>query len=804
MITRKALGAIALATTCVVPLAAFAGDPTPDLVPGGASDGLLFGGDVGIGVLGVTGHNPGQFGRYNGLNTNGIDVVGHFELNARKPWNSGGTRYYELYGNNLVLQTGSHFASGVGSSNGFGSATTNALVNEGTVGFNVGNQGIWGLATHYRAITYTGNIIDSLYSVNGSQATLNNNLPAWGGATATHPGIPNFTVSGLRATGAMQPVQVGTRRDIVGGVGKYIFGNWTFIAGVRHEHKQGSLEESYFGPWGGTAFPLPVDYDTDRYDATLAYTTPKLQGSIQYTFSHFADNNLFVNLPYPISNSAVPFQLSTAYSTPPSNEAHYLTLMMGSNKIVPLTRVNLNARVGLEKQDDTFAPNTADPNPLGAPGLGNLNAALQGTTANSPNITATVYQVNVRTFSYPTPDLDINAEYGVDGRNVNLNQYKVFVGAEGGASNANFNGFAFVVPVEWLKQNGGGDVQYRILPQSDTKVRVGYHFKITDRSNAQVGHSFTNIASAAVLSRLGLLGNGSLTFDYTDRSGSLNYLTPWSNLETGISNSPAAGPTYSGAYYQAPMTSEAVTARAYYPAWGNLIPSLFAQFRNENFTYPPATLANGGNPATAPITGVGEGIKHDYILSIGPDINYRPLTNVNLHFFYNYERLFFDNFGNGACSTAAEAATPACAGTVGYFQNKDTASTHTVGLSGHWQVNPKLKLGADYTFSYGSVVFGEFNGVFVPNPTQSFQNVTNYPDINSVMQNVTLTATYELAPKVGLVCRLGYASFHNNDWYDTANAIQGAGTSAISILTPGYGAPNYGIGTLLVGVDFKL
>ena len=82
-----------------------------------------------------------------------------------------------------------------------------------------------------------------------------------------------YTGPALAATGAMLPVQTGTRRDIIGGDFKYIFGDWTFTGAFRHEHKEGSMEESFDGPWGGTAFALPIDYDTDRYDASAAYNT---------------------------------------------------------------------------------------------------------------------------------------------------------------------------------------------------------------------------------------------------------------------------------------------------------------------------------------------------------------------------------------------------------------------------------------------------------------------------------------------------------------------------------------------------
>jgi Putative outer membrane beta-barrel porin, MtrB/PioB len=95
--------------------------------------------------------------------------------------------------------------------------------------------------------------------------------------------------------------------------------------------------------------------------------------------------------------------------------------------------------------------------------------------------------------------------------------------------------------------------------------------------------------------------------------------------------------------------------------------------------------------------------------------------------------------------------------------------------------------------SYGTVMFGEFNGVFVANPTASYQNVSNYPDINSLLNSVKLTSTYQLESNVELILQGIYSSFHNNDWDNTANAIQGAGTTAISLLTPGlrHAEPQY-------------
>ena len=133
-------------------------------------------------------------------------------------------------------------------------------------------------------------------------------------------------------------------------------------------------------------------------------------------------------------------------------------------------------------QDDTFAPNTADPmgqNLVGA-NLFGLNSALQGTSASSPDITATVYQVKVSAASHPIANLDTRVYYGVDGRSVSLNQYKVFTGGTGGsAADTTLGGsatsnFAFVVPQDWTKQNAGVEAGYRIIPEYDTKLTVGY------------------------------------------------------------------------------------------------------------------------------------------------------------------------------------------------------------------------------------------------------------------------------------------------------------------------------------------
>ena len=297
------------------------------------------------------------------------------------------------------------------------------------------------------------------------------------------------------------------------------------------------------------AFAMPVNYDTDQYDASATYATRVFQGSLQYTFSHFVDNLRFVSLPYPTSNTSAPYQQTAAYSAPPSNDAHYVTVMLASN-VLPQTRVNLNARVGLELQNDAFAPNTSDSHPVLA---GVLNPNGQGSTANSLDASATVYQIKASVASHPAAGVDTRISYGVDGRSVSLDQVQGQYGTVGrlsGRRDATSQQPAIRRSAELAEAYAGFELGYRVLPQSDTKLTVGYRFDSVDRTNAAVEHSTTNSFTVAARSQLGPLVDGSLSLEYADRSAALNYLTPWQSL----AGPTLASPVYSGSYYQAPMT----------------------------------------------------------------------------------------------------------------------------------------------------------------------------------------------------------------------------------------------------------
>ena len=800
MVNRTKMMAAVLAATCLTSWTAFAAD-NGNTSGGTAGDTAYQYNEVELGVLGLGGTNPDQAGRYNGLTTKGADVLGQFEF-ERRP-GSDSTWYYDFAGNNLVFQTGTYLGREVGSGTGGGgnyrSQTANNLANLGSVNLNFGQQGTWEARLGFDSISYTGNVIDSIYTNNNrSVATLNSGLTPWGGASATAAGSitkSTLTVPVLAGTGAMQPYQVGTRRDISTGGFKYIYGKWTFAGGVRYEHKYGSLEDSFDGPWGGTAFALPIDYDTGTYDVSMEYATRTDQVLLQNTYSHFDDTNSYVNLAYPYSNTAAPYQLSAAYSTPPSNDADYLTLEAASNRI-PRTRVNLNARLGLETQDNRFPPNTASPDPSAASGFSNLNpVTLMGTSATSPDIRAKVYQGSVSLDSSPVANTSLRAYYGIDGRHVSLNQYQVYIGGQ--TLDSRLTGSAYVIPQNWVKQHAGINLGYLLIPQYNTRLTIGYRYQHTGRSDAQVGQSSTDTTSLQVTTSLGAKAFARLSFVHADRNGVLIYLLPWYNLEAAAATVPSPIPACSqatiesdcsGATFEAPMNANKVKLMVDYMPRMNLTTDLLMLYERHSYTYAAAET----------LTGTGEGLRSSYDFSAGPDVTYRPVKGMSYHAFYTFERVFYETRGNGAC---AVSNTGACAGSIGYFQDRYTSDIQTIGLDGKWHVTQKIKLGLHYTFAYGSMLYGLYNGVFVSTPKAGafYQNVANFPQTISRMHNARFTANYAMRSNVELLFAAGWEYYRDDNYNDTAAAIQGSGTTAISFLTPGYASPYYSVGYVMIG-----
>ena len=148
------------------------------------------------------------------------------------------------------------------------------------------------------------------------------------------------------------------------------------------------------------------------------------------------------------------------------------------------------------------------------------------------------------------------------------------------------------MPQEWLKQKVNLDADYRILPQSNTRVFANYEFDDTDRSNAQVGHSWTDTGTLGVSSMLASNLQGRVSGTLGERSGVVDFWEAFTNLDE-----PPGSTTYKGdpsiAYYQAPYTMEAANARLDYAPPGPFSGGLSFKFENDNYQDGAANAPDG-------------------------------------------------------------------------------------------------------------------------------------------------------------------------------------------------------------------
>lgn len=342
----RSLKASLAATVCLLPLQVLA--QTPGSLPGSTPLPAPGADPAGNNWITVGGQYQSDksyyFGRYTGTKDRGGYFLGDMRVDWHDAWDSGGTRYFRADVTDLGLPSRS--------------ATVKA-----------GQQGTWGVVFSYDGIPY---YLTETY------------LTPWQSGGSLVPGIAPGSVSNTaRVSNQLWNTPLDTQRDIFGAVGKYQWGQWTFTAGVRHDHKEGLQANSLailaapaatattLAASGLGYFAQPIDWDMDRYDATLSYGTERVQAELGYTFSQFTDNAPVVNLANPFAFPAAaalgaagssPARVSSFYTAPPSNSAHELHLLLGYN-ITPTMRVNANFAYGINLQNDGFSSANGNTNP---------------------------------------------------------------------------------------------------------------------------------------------------------------------------------------------------------------------------------------------------------------------------------------------------------------------------------------------------------------------------------------------------------------------------------------------------------
>lgn len=817
MTFKTTLKGVALAGVCLAPFAAAAQSNTDATAAAGKAAPYLSN-EVTLGAEWQSG-KAAQFGKYTGQWAGGGEVVGGFHVKGGDAWNSGGTTYWEAFGNNI-------------------DANKATALPEASLGFKYGQQGKWGIKFGYDSITYFQS--DSFRSVYDKSGNL-------------QPGITAGGTAAWRADllAPLMPSQdLKTRRDIFTGGGKIDLGNGLlFSVDNKYEHKEGTQQQSM--TVGGTAtpvaagvytgltsagisagnppanlvyFPQPINYDTNRFDATLAYTTKKMQASLGYTFSSFTDNNIAFTGWDPFRDSggvagqntlgvvtagatpaalaangyaATGLPIQTSYSLPPSNSEHRVTGKFAYD-FGSRTRLSSTFAYGIQYQNASLAAATLNQNLLN-------NNTFNGALINGQQMNASAHNLNgnVVLTSRPIKDVDLRASYTISDYDNNTPRDQVnatyadtaLTGACilalncGHASGVTINRYSFT------KQKVAAEAGYNVLPE--TKVSIGDTLQFINRKYDDFERSTENTMFARIASANLVPGiNGTASYEHAVRAANI---TGWNygsvNIQNGngvptetLPNSVSLGipSNPGGPYWNASRTADTVKGNLQYsPGDGKFTVGLNGQYTHDN--YPQSN---------------GEGLDSDYRATIGPDVTFAPNSALGLHLFYTFERAWYRNNGmytQGQLINNATLVSPAAA-----WNQTTSDDTHTLGFNAEWKaIKDVLNIGLDYNFSYGNISLAEsdsftaaFLGRLAGTGSATVQNYTYaaiygylpVPDLRSNLNSVALHAEYFFTPAVSLWGGYMYERLNYSNYADNYAVAQYA-----NVLFPGTSNPSYNI-----------
>jgi len=794
MTIARSLKAALAASVCLLPLQALAqSDDSFDIGDKPASPAQTATPTNWIDIGGQYNSNRSDYlNRFKGSVDPGFYGIGDFHLGQRDAWDSGGTHYWSIDGKDMGFQDRSVIAR-------------------------VGQQGTWGLTLSYDGIPYNAsNGFKSVWTPSGATVpgVAPGSVPL---VFPAHPQYPAYTQSnGIvlnslwlpspngSLAGALYDYNIGTMRDVFAGSGKYQWNDWTITGSIRHEHKTGYQSNSF--EIGGTVgltvagiggltngkpaattgvtsglgyFAQPIDYDTDRYDLTAAYSAERLQVQLGYMFSNFTDNLASFNAQNPFAFTPVtafgtsPANISAVYSLPPSNSAHQIKAMVGYN-LSPTTRVNANFAYGLQMQNAPYVE-----------GTGNANANPYQPRTSYDGLVHTYYG-NLAFVTQPLPKLDMRLSYTIDDRDNQSpsNAYGVdtrSVTAVNGGGDCGFTGGRCInLPYSFQHQTITAEAGYRILPQ--TKVTLNNTFETTYRNYADASFVTSDTVTAKVRSQLDDDVFGAVSFAHQDRNAN-NYANgnTWALLSGGGVNADIAGTVM---YFEASRKHDEEKATLDFSPIHSLNTTVMTKFSHDVY---PGTIY---------------GLRNNHNFQIGPDLAWEMTPALNTHAYYTYQQIYYEQ---ASLYTSGTNFGPTGTGYYVPWTNKTTDSVHTVGVTADWQAIPDvLKISFIYNFSYGDTAYALGDGMALIGGGQTSQstlaNLTlqSLPDVTSMLNMVSIRGEYTIRPNWTVIFGYEFERFSYKDFMNGTSPTQYA-----NAILPGTLNPNDSVHVIGAGLRIR-
>jgi MtrB/PioB family decaheme-associated outer membrane protein len=279
-----------------------------------------------------------RFGRYNGMESEGLFAVLNVDYLRCGPYDGDSAEYLAFTASDLGLSSRE-------------------------AAFEYGRQGNFAVRVEYDQIpAFRSDTASTIFQ--GSGGTSLTLPPDWV-AGANTAGMPLLRDS-------LHPVDLETeRRRTSIGLRKLFGPSWTFAARFGNEDKDGLKSiGGVFGNTGGNPraalLAEPVDYQTRDFEASASYSNPRTQVLLRYHLSLFENDNAALQWQNPYS-AIGGWDASVGYPTgfgqialPPDNRFHQVSAAAGYD-LSGRTRVSGDVAFGRMTQDEAFLPYTVNP-----------------------------------------------------------------------------------------------------------------------------------------------------------------------------------------------------------------------------------------------------------------------------------------------------------------------------------------------------------------------------------------------------------------------------------------------------------
>ncbi len=757
MNTRKLRKLAAPIALSAVPFAAMAqGDAfTLEAAPEKEPE-VIYVNEIELGA-GYTNIDSFKFGEYTGIEDDGVFPIVNILLMQRPAWDSDETpRYWLLEGNNLGIESRSVYGEyGV-------QGNYEAFIEFQQIPRNQFNDG---------RTPYIG--------AGGTNLTL---PPGWDPgecndpAPLVVPGCPSAAPVGSSPTpqemGLLIPslrgFDVETERQNFGAGGlKHLSKRWKIGVEFHHDIKEGidTIGGSFAASGGNPKaiiLPEPIDYETNRISFFTEYVDKLSMFRFDYEFSSFSNNKSTLRFRNPYNwrsgwdeNAGFNQGGVGEFALEPDNLAHSFslsaarTLGMTSRLAASLTHTRY-------LQDENFLPYTANP-------------LLSVTTPLPRNSLDGEIATTILDLSYTSrliQKLDVAARYRFEYRD-NDTPLDTFIYISGdaedqpaapGGSNARINLPYGSGNTHKVKLDGG----YRVVPS--TKLSLGYQFEQKQRDVSEVDKLREHTVSGKVSSSPFESASGWVRYAHSWRNGSgyrdaKLFLDSHPNSVPGdFENDPRLRK-----YFIADRDRDEVRAVVHYMPHPRYSVTLDGAFSLDDYDHTEI------------------GLTEVQMTSVTLDFAVNPRDDITTNFYATYENAKFDQdgcqwrglfLGPQPCINSPPAPAES-------WHTEMDDRIFTFGVGAEWQVNSKLGVGADVSFSRALTQVTTTGGA----------NITTepLPDIVSHWYNLGAHASYKL--KKNLEARLSYAYEHleTDDF-----SVDGVAVDTLNdVITLGEASPNY-------------